>query len=101
MRFGTWNVRSFCRADTTKLEKYKLDIMVIKEVRWNNSGSRPPDDYTFFYGNVNANHHLQTGFLVQKVIRSAVKWLKLVDDRVSYITLRCQCDTVLNVHAPI
>jgi hypothetical protein len=39
MGFGTRNVRSLCRVGTVKsvvgeLEKYKLDLVGIKEVRW-------------------------------------------------------------------
>jgi hypothetical protein len=39
MRFGIWNVRSLCRVDAIKsvvgeLEKYKLDLVGVQEVRW-------------------------------------------------------------------
>jgi hypothetical protein len=39
MRFGTRNVRSLCRVDAIKsavgeLEKYKLDLVGVQEVRW-------------------------------------------------------------------
>jgi hypothetical protein len=38
MRIGTWNVRSLCRVGAIKsvvgkLEKYKLDLVGVKEVR--------------------------------------------------------------------
>jgi exonuclease III len=41
MRFGTWNVRSLYRADSLKsvareLGKYKLDLVGVQEVRWEN-----------------------------------------------------------------
>jgi hypothetical protein len=56
----------------------------------------------FFYGNRNANHHLGTGFSIQTGIRSALKRVKFVGDRMSYTILRgCMCDIfALNVHAP-
>jgi exonuclease III len=39
MRFGTWNIRSLCRVGKIKsvvgeLEKYKLDLVGVQEVRW-------------------------------------------------------------------
>jgi exonuclease III len=74
----------------------------VQGVRWDKSGTEPAGDYTFFYGNVNADHHLRTGFFVHKRITSAVKVVEFVTDRMSYITLRGRwCDIiVLNVHAP-
>jgi hypothetical protein len=43
MRFGTWNGRSLCRVGAIKsvvgeLEKYKLDLEGIQEVRWEGKG---------------------------------------------------------------
>jgi exonuclease III len=39
MGFGTWNVSSICRVGAIKsvvgeLEKYKLDLVEVQEVRW-------------------------------------------------------------------
>jgi hypothetical protein len=63
--------------------------------------SQPEDDYKFFYGNGNADHHLGAGFFVHQGIRSAIKWAKFVSDRMSYITHRDRWwDIVLNAHAP-
>jgi hypothetical protein len=43
MRFGTWNVRSLCRVGAIKsvvgeLEKYKLDLVGVEEVKWEGGG---------------------------------------------------------------
>jgi hypothetical protein len=43
MRFGTWNVRSFCRVGAIKsvvreLEKYKLDLVGVQEIKWEGEG---------------------------------------------------------------
>jgi exonuclease III len=43
MRFGTWNVMSLCRIGAIKsvvgeLEKYKLDLVGVQEVRWEGEG---------------------------------------------------------------
>jgi hypothetical protein len=86
--FGTWNVSSLYRSQSLKtvsgeLAKCKLDLVGVQEVRWDKGGTEPAGDYTFFYGNGNADHHLQTGFFIHKRIISAVKKLEFVSDRMS------------------
>jgi hypothetical protein len=74
------------------------------QVRWEGGGAEPAGEYTFFYGEGNENHDLGTGyFFVHKRLISAVKRVKSVSDRMSYIILRGRwCHViVLNVHALI
>jgi exonuclease III len=107
MRFGTWNVRNLCRAgslDTvaSELAKYEVDLVAVQEVKWVEYGSQPVDGYTVFHGNRIADHHLGTGFFINKGIIRAVKRVEFISDRMSYITLRCHWfDIVLNMHIPI
>jgi hypothetical protein len=66
MRFGTWNVRSLCRAESMKnvsreLATHKLDLVGVQEVRWEGCGTEPAGECTFFYGKGNENHELGTG----------------------------------------
>ena len=76
--------------------------MGVQEVRWDKGGTVRAGDYNFFYGKGNENHNLGTGFFVHQTVASAVKRVKFVSNRMSYIVLRGRwCNIiVLNVHAP-
>jgi hypothetical protein len=93
MRFGLWNVGSLYRAGSLMtiswgLSKCKLDLVGVQEVRWEDGGTEPAGEYTFFYGKENENRELGTGSFVHKRIISAVKGVEFVSDRMSYIILR-------------
>jgi hypothetical protein len=49
-----------------ELSKYELDLVGVKEVRWECCGTEPTGEYTFFYGKGNENHELGTVFLCEK-----------------------------------
>jgi hypothetical protein len=67
------------QSQSRELAEHKLDLMGVQVVRWVKGGSEPAGDYTF-YGNVNADHHLSTGFFLHKGT-SAVKRVEFVSER--------------------
>ena len=69
MRFGTWNVWSLYRAGSftaagKELARYKLDLVGMQEVSWDQGDTVRARSYNFFYGKGNKNHQLGTGFIV-------------------------------------
>jgi hypothetical protein len=72
-----------------EISKYNLDIVGVWVVRWEGSGTAPAGEYTFFCGKGNENHELGTEVFVHKKIISAVKRVEFVNNRMSYIILRC------------
>jgi exonuclease III len=93
MKFGTWNIRRLCRVGAIKslvgeLERYKLDLVAIQEVRWEVEGYQTPDNYTFFYEKSNVNHQLGIGFLVHNRIIPTAERVEFISDRISYISLK-------------
>jgi hypothetical protein len=51
MRFGTWNVTSLYRAGSliivaNEISKYKFDLVVVQDVRWDRGGTEPEGEYT-------------------------------------------------------
>ena len=52
-----------CMAAARELARYKLNLEGVQEVRWEKEGTVKAGYYGFFYGKVNENHQLGTGFL--------------------------------------
>jgi hypothetical protein len=65
----------------SKLAKYNSDIFAAQVVNLNNDSTEPADNYIFFYGSGNANHHLGTSFVIHKRIISAVRMAEFYTDR--------------------
>jgi len=102
MKISTWNVRSLNRAGPLKaaarqLARYKLDVVGVQEVRWDEGRTVRAGD---FYGKGNDNHQLGTGFFCTPYNGISSEESR-VSDRLSYIVLRGRWLNIIfvNVHA--
>jgi hypothetical protein len=72
-----------------ELSKYKLDLVGVQEVRWEDDGTESVGEYTFLYTKQNENHEIGTGFLcIRESYQQLRRLVKFISDRMSYIILR-------------
>ena len=91
-RFGTWYVRSLNRPGSLtiakELVKYKLHLVGVQEIRWDEGGTVRAGVYNFFMEKEMNYQQLGTGVFVYHRILSAVQRVEFVSNRVSCIVLR-------------
>ena len=63
MRFGTWNNRSLYRTEAldsviSEIEKYKIDLVGVQEIRWKGQVTLDSGNYSFNYGECD-DHQLE------------------------------------------
>ncbi|PSN38555.1 hypothetical protein C0J52_14819 [Blattella germanica] len=106
MFLGTWNVRTLYSSGaleilTRELDRTGLDIVALQEVRWPGEGSQESGKFTLYYGGA-TKPEFGTGFLVRRSILSAIRDIKFVSDRISYIILKGKRHDfiIVNVYGP-
>lgn len=102
-----WNIRCLYGAGSLtsaerELAQYNLDLVGARVVRWNKGGMKPEDDFNYAEER-NADHPLGTVFFVKNGMRSSVKRVTFVSDRITYVILRgrwndteCACHNLGN-----
>jgi len=82
LRIGTWNIRTLYKPGALKIiteevEKYKIPLVAVQEIRWTGEGNIRSNNSTIFYsGTKNNRHEKGLGFVVNEgIIPSVTKVL--------------------------
>ncbi|KAL4126161.1 hypothetical protein QTP88_010387 [Uroleucon formosanum] len=92
-RFRTWNIRTLYKAGALKniveeIEKYKVPIVAIQEIRWLGNGNVQSSNSTiFFSGKETGKHEQGVGFVVRNSIMSSIKRFMPVNERLCYLQM--------------
>ena len=104
---GTWNVLSLYRAGALRIlldqiDKYKIGITAIQEIRWTGQGVLEKRDHTIFYSCDKRQHEFGVGFVVKKNYKHLVMDFKAVSTRICTLRIKGKFFnyTIINVHAP-
>lgn len=103
---GTWNVRSMYRTGklttiVSCLERYRLDITAVQEIRWDGSGSIKSQGNTILNSG-GEKHERGVGFIIKdKVLPNVVKF-EPISDRICYMEFKCKWFNIVivNCYAP-
>ena len=70
---------------TNELQKYRIDITVVQEIRWLGQGIMERKRDTVYYScNNNNKHEFGTGFIVKGRMRNFIVDFKAVNERICY-----------------
>ncbi|XP_029342106.1 uncharacterized protein LOC115033527 [Acyrthosiphon pisum] len=92
-RFGTRNIRTLYKAGALKniveeIEKYKVPIVAIQEIRWLGNGNVQSSNSTiFFSGKETGKHEQGVGFVVRNSKMSSIKRFMPVNERLCYLQM--------------
>lgn len=91
LKLGTWNMTRLFAAGKLdnlirEIERYKLDIIGLSEIRWPDSGRCVKEKATLYYsGNNLLNHYNGIGFIVSRKANKSVKNFIANSDRTALL----------------
>lgn len=106
-RLGMWNILTLYRPGglqvlLSELDKYRLDITAIQEIRWTGHGLLEKKFHTIYYSGHDRNHIFGTGFVVRGWMRQRVIGFNPINDRLCSIRIKGTFYnyTLFSCHAP-
>lgn len=107
MNFETWNILNLYRSGVVKqlqmqMDRYKLDISAVQEVRWKESSIVDMGGYIFLNSASTKRNIHGIGFVVRKCLAGNITDFRSVDERISIVRLRGKFfnKSLMSAHAP-
>jgi len=92
-RIGTWNVKTLYKAGALgalvdTIDRYNVNIVALREMRWQGEGCLSTGNMTLFYGGLTTSKQ-ENGviFLVHNSLIPWIKQFKAINDRICYIRI--------------
>ncbi|XP_025191734.1 craniofacial development protein 2-like, partial [Melanaphis sacchari] len=85
-----------------EIEKYKVILVALQEIRWNDEGTIDINDTIILYGKCNERRQFGVGFAVHKSLVHTIKEFKVINYRIAILIVKAKFFDIvfLNVHAP-
>ncbi|KAL4085374.1 hypothetical protein QTP88_027233 [Uroleucon formosanum] len=85
-----------------EIEKYKIKIVALQEIRWSDERTIDINDTTILYGKCNERPQFGVGFVVHKSLVHTIKEFKVINSRIAILIVRAKFFDIefINVHAP-
>ncbi|KAE9523136.1 hypothetical protein AGLY_016450 [Aphis glycines] len=85
--FGTWNVRTIFKCGAAQniikeIEKYKLKIVALQKIRWDDTRALDIQETTILYGKCNEQRQIRTDFAVHKSLITNIREFKNINPRI-------------------
>jgi Reverse transcriptase (RNA-dependent DNA polymerase)/Endonuclease/Exonuclease/phosphatase family len=98
-KFGTWNIRTLLEVGRMEevgmeMERYKIGILALQEVRWSGEGRIDKEKYSMLYGGEDKQGKNGTAFMVDRALRDKIMEFKRINGRITYIRIK---NTVANI----
>ena len=108
LKFGTWNIRTLLQAGAMisiaeEIEKYKMNVVALQEIRWKGNGLIKKTNYTLYYsGNNDRQGQNGVGFMVFNRTNKSIMGFEPVSDRICTMRVKGKFHniTFINVYAP-
>ncbi|KAK4881093.1 hypothetical protein RN001_004412 [Aquatica leii] len=77
-----------------QIERYKISILALHEIRWVGEGRVDKAKYSIFYGGNEKQGQHGTAFMIDKKIKNKLIQFKKIDGRISYLRIKKSCEKI-------
>lgn len=107
MKIGSWNIRTMLQIGKTEeisreMNRYKVDILALQEIRWKGQGRVDKKTYTIYYSGEMKQGQNGTAFMVNRKVAGNVLQFRAISGRLSYLQIKNKQAniSIVNAYAP-